>query len=333
MSLLKGAVSFVEFEVAGDLPESPLGFIGDRIRAMGFRDIDDTFDEYSIGWVSILNMFDHGSSNYHPIVGDYAVASMRIDQRSIPGAVLRKFVEKEEQRIKAEKQIPKISRVQRVEIKERIRTELVRKAKPAPLVVDMAWNLSTGHVFLFSTNKSAQAVFEDLFKETFGVSVQRKEYPEADEFLTWLWWQSMTEGTVDDVNMVRKVLVSDGTRKVSCAGGIDVHFPEALVGVGIGKIVNTATIDLTPVGGDRFSLSLSVPSFEYRSVKLPKIGITGDGASEEDGLIYERIYLFESLTSSINGLFAGYIEVRESPEWDGKMAIIREWAGGDEVTE
>jgi len=330
MSLLKGAVSFVEFEVAGSLPESPLGFIGDRIRAMGFRDIDDTFDEYSIGWVSILNMFDHGSNNYHPIVGDYVVASMRIDQRSVPGAVLKKFVQKEEQRIKTEKQIPKISRTQRVEIKERIRTEFVRKAKPAPLVVDMAWNLPTGHVFLFSTNKSAQSVFEDLFKETFGFQVQRKEYPTADEFLTWLWRESMTEGTVDDVNMVRKVLVSDGARKVSCSGGVSFHFPEALVGVGIGKMVNAATIDLTTVDSSSFSFSLSVPSFEYKSVKLPRVGATGDGASEEDGLIYERVYLFESLLSSVNNLFSKYIEVRESPEWDEEMSKIREWAGGAE---
>ena len=58
MSLLKGTASFVRFTVEGKLPDNSLEYIAQRVVAYSFKDIDETYDEYSIGWVSILNMFD-----------------------------------------------------------------------------------------------------------------------------------------------------------------------------------------------------------------------------------------------------------------------------------
>ena len=52
MGLLKGTASFVRFSVLGELPENTLDFIADRVVAFSFQDIDDSYDEYSIGWVS-----------------------------------------------------------------------------------------------------------------------------------------------------------------------------------------------------------------------------------------------------------------------------------------
>ncbi len=54
MGLLKGSASFVRFTVDGDLPENPLDYIAERIALFSFQDIDDTYDEYSIGWVSVF---------------------------------------------------------------------------------------------------------------------------------------------------------------------------------------------------------------------------------------------------------------------------------------
>jgi hypothetical protein len=38
---------------------------------MSFKDIDDTMDEYSIGWVSIADMFDAGFAYSSYAAGDY----------------------------------------------------------------------------------------------------------------------------------------------------------------------------------------------------------------------------------------------------------------------
>ncbi len=171
MGLLSGAASFMRFSVEGDLPDSFWDFVAERVAAHSFQDIDDTFDEYSIGWVSVANMFDVDFEYGAYAAGDYVVLSMRIDERKVSPSVLKKYVMKEEERIKKEQQIPRLNRSAVMEIKERVRTQLIRQSVPVPAVYDICWNLSDGTVFFFSTSKKAIVLLEELFKETFGLSL------------------------------------------------------------------------------------------------------------------------------------------------------------------
>ncbi|SHO43009.1 recombination-associated protein RdgC [Desulfopila aestuarii] len=174
MGFINGSASFVRFSVEGELPENPLDFIADRVIAFSFRDIDDTYDEYSIGWVSVLNMFDSQFQYASYAAGDYITITLRVDERKVSPAILKKFVQKEEERVKLEKQVPKLGRAQKVEIKERIRTELMRKAIPIPVIYDLCWSLSESTLYFFSTNKKAHAVLEDFFKESFGLLLRQQ---------------------------------------------------------------------------------------------------------------------------------------------------------------
>ena len=169
MSFLSGSSSFVRFSVEGELPDNPLEFISDRISSFVFEDIDDNFEEYSVGWVSVLNMFDSAFEYGSHLFGDYVVLSLRVDERKVSPSLLKKFTRKEEERIKKEKQIPTLSRTLKLEIKERIRTELTRKAMPVPAVYDLVWSLSESSLYLFSTNKKAHLLLEDFFKDCFGL--------------------------------------------------------------------------------------------------------------------------------------------------------------------
>ena len=178
MGLLKGSASFVRFTLEGDLPENALDYIADRIVSFSFRDIDDTYDEYSIGWVSILNMFDSQFQFASYAAGDYITLTLRIDERKVSPAILKKFTQKEEERIKTERQIPKLSRTMKVEIKERVRVDLMRKSIPVPSTFELCWNLSESTLLFFSTNKKIHAVLEDFFKESFGLLV-RQQIPYA----------------------------------------------------------------------------------------------------------------------------------------------------------
>jgi len=171
MGFLKGTAGFVRFAVEGELPENIWDFIADRVVSFAFRDIDETFEEDSLGWVSVSNMFDTDFDYASYAAGNYVTLTMRLDERKISAVIVKKFVMKEEERIKKEKQIPKISRSMRVEIKERIQNELMRKALPLPSVFDLCWNLEDSTLLFFSTNKKAQAMLEDLFKETFGMTL------------------------------------------------------------------------------------------------------------------------------------------------------------------
>lgn len=184
MGFLKGTASFVKFVVEGELPENSLDYIADRIVSFSFQDIDDNYDEYSIGWVSVLNMFDSEFQYASYAAGDYITLTLRIDERKVSPAILKKFVQKEEDRVKAEKQVPKLSRSEKVQIKDRIRTELMRKAIPVPSTYDLAWSLSNSTLYFFSTNKKAQALLEDYFQESFGLLIRQQiPYTTAETFL------------------------------------------------------------------------------------------------------------------------------------------------------
>jgi len=171
MGLLTGSASLTRFTVVGDLPESFWDFVAERAAAQSFKDIDDTLDEYSIGWVSVADMFDAGFAYSSYAAGDYVALTMRVDERKVNPSVLKKFVMKEEERIKREKQVPRLSRSVRLEIKERIRTELIRKSPAIPSTYDLCWNLADNTLLFFSTGKKAMALLEDLFKETFKLSL------------------------------------------------------------------------------------------------------------------------------------------------------------------
>lgn len=169
MGLLSSSGTFVRFAVEGEMPENFWEFAAERIAANAFKDIDDNYEEYSIGWVSIMNMFDSQFAFASHAVGDYIVLSMRTDERKVPSAVLKKFCLKEEERVKKEKQVPKLSRGNRLEIKENIKLMLTKKASPIPAVYDLCWNLANNTVLFFSTSATVHAALEDLFKETFGL--------------------------------------------------------------------------------------------------------------------------------------------------------------------
>lgn len=184
MGFISGSASFVRFSVDGDLPENVWDFIAERVAAFSFQDIDETYDEFSIGWVSVINMFDADFTYASYANGDYVTLTLRTDERKVSPAILKKFCAKEEERIKKERQIPKVGKAMKTEIKERMRTELMRRAVPVPAVYDLCWNLSESTLLFFSTNKKAQAQLEDFFKETFGLTImQQIPYLTAEHLL------------------------------------------------------------------------------------------------------------------------------------------------------
>ena len=171
MGLLTGAASLTRFAVSGDLPDSPWEFIAERIARHSFRDIDDSLEEFSVGWVSVADMFDSSFAYSSYAAGDYVALTMRADERRVSPAVLNKFCRKEEERLRRERQVPRLPKAARVEIRERVQAELLRKSPPIPATYDLCWNLGDGVALFFSTSKKAIALLEDLFKESFGLAL------------------------------------------------------------------------------------------------------------------------------------------------------------------
>ena len=171
MGLLARTSTFVRYSVEGQLPDNFWDFAAERITQFSFKDIDDTFDEYSIGWVSVDNMFDSAFAHASYAVGDQIVLSMRIDERKVSKNLLKKFSLKEEERLKKERQIPRLNRNQRVQTREDIHLQLVKKALPVPSVYELSWNLANNTLLFFSISPKAQSILEDFFKECFGLTI------------------------------------------------------------------------------------------------------------------------------------------------------------------
>ena len=117
------------------------------------------------------------------------VLTLRVDERRVSPAVLKKFCQKEEERIKREKQIPRLARAARIEIRERLQAELLRKSPPIPATYDLCWNLADGIVLFFTTSKKTIALAEDLFKETFGLALVLQ--------IPWLTGQRLASGEAE----------------------------------------------------------------------------------------------------------------------------------------
>ncbi len=171
MGLLARSASYVRYAVEGELPANFWEFAAERIARHSFRDIDESYEERSVGWVSVLNMFDSDFAYASYAAGDHLVLSLRIDERKVAPKVLNKFCLKEEERLKKARQVPKLSRAQRVEIKENVKLLLMKKAAPVPAVYDLCWNLAESTLLFFSTSQKAQELVEEFFKETFDLSL------------------------------------------------------------------------------------------------------------------------------------------------------------------
>lgn len=174
MGLLTNSANFVRYSVEGEPPPDFWNFAAERIRANAFRDIDDNYEERSVGWVATTDMFDSDFAYSSYAVGDYLVLSLRIDERKVAPAALKKLTMKEEQRVRREKELPKLSRDHRLEIKENMRLQLLKKAVPIPAVYDLVWSLAENTVLFFATSQKAQAELEDFFKQTFDLYLQQQ---------------------------------------------------------------------------------------------------------------------------------------------------------------
>ena len=99
MGLLSFSTTFVRYAVEGELPANFLEFATERVMQNAYRDIDDNFEERSVGWVSVMNMFDAAFEYASFLVGDHIVLTLRIDERKVAPKVLKKFTLKEEARL------------------------------------------------------------------------------------------------------------------------------------------------------------------------------------------------------------------------------------------
>jgi recombination associated protein RdgC len=161
----------------------------------------------------------------------------------------------------------------------------------------------------------------------------------GQEFLTWLWWKSEERGgsvalpgygdisLVFEKHMLLEFGEGESAEKLICSG-LKAELQEARTGLQVGKKLEHARIRMTK-GDNEYSFTLVATLMEFRNIRLPKTAMTEteESGNREDmeGMILERIYLFEELHQTVNALFRSFLDVRLDQDWSPELAKIRVW--------
>ena len=176
MGFTQSSCSFSRYVVAEDVPASLWSEVLDKLRQFAFRDIDETSDERSWGWVCFEDMLDPEWRDAPPQKGAYLAFSLRLDTRRIPPAVLKKHVAlalRAEEARNREQGKKYISRERKKELREQVQLQLMRRCLPIPATFEVVWNMADNAVWFASSQPKMLELFEEHFSKTFGLDLER----------------------------------------------------------------------------------------------------------------------------------------------------------------
>lgn len=166
MGLFANAVTFTRYKTVDSIHDDFWNWAHERVLENLFHEREG-IDEYVAGWTPFDRPFQSNISLTDMSFGEFLVLGMRMDVRRIPATVLKKYCALEEERVRQERGLQRLSKKMLTEIRDNMRLKLLSQAIPVPYLVDFMWDIQSGDVFLFARQDKLRAVFEDLFKATF----------------------------------------------------------------------------------------------------------------------------------------------------------------------
>jgi hypothetical protein len=167
MGLVSGPVSYRRYRV-DKVPAphdglSPEAALCDRLLNHGFRDIEPSSDvETTAGWVRID---DACASDFSPEDEPLRSAALLVVRLRID--TLKAFVESAARARCRQQQRERLSGKEKTQLTLEIKKDLRKRSLPKVQLVEVAWDLSSGQVRLFTTSNRVAEVFEELFGKTF----------------------------------------------------------------------------------------------------------------------------------------------------------------------
>ncbi len=158
----------------------------------------------------------------------------------------------------------------------------------------------------------------------------------GQEFLTWLWYFSESEGGLElkELGFVELALGerlvlgpamgAEGARIT--VSGREASLAEAREGLRRGKLVESLRLGLE-IHGEEYWLTLGAAELNLNGLALPPAAPQEAGQEGPEGLILERVALIENVFKALEGLLAHFLVLRLDPaaqkELRGAMAA---WA-------
>jgi len=173
MGLLSSSVSITQYKVEGQLPAPVNEAVLEGLQKSSIIDIDNESDELVSGWAAFENPYKSEFELAGVSIDTQFVFSLRIDKKSIPAKVLKKHYFLEMAKRLAETGREYLSKNEKSEIREHVKTSLSLRIPATPNIYDIIWNYEDGQLWFFSNLKSANEELETLFSKTFKLTLIR----------------------------------------------------------------------------------------------------------------------------------------------------------------
>ena len=167
-----GTLTFTRFFTQGALPKDLRRKFLEAAKLRRFEPLkpeDEALE--ATGWCVMERPFDLELDSAKMFHDSFVLLGFRVDRYRIPGALLKSQISDEEQRQLARGKKTKLSRNEKLEIKDRVVMRLRKKVIPTSKAIDLCWHLDSGVVLFFGHSKRMILDFAALFEKTFGLAL------------------------------------------------------------------------------------------------------------------------------------------------------------------
>jgi recombination associated protein RdgC len=173
MSFLSSSISITRYKVEGRLKAPVLETVAAGLKKNAISEIDNQSSEKAVGWTSFKKPYQPDFSGSDFVYGNFLVFSLRIDKKSIPPKVVKKYFMIESTRRLADSGRQQLSRSENQIIRDQVIERLNLKVPATPHVYDLIWNYEDSVLWFFSNLKASNEELETLFLRSFDLRLIR----------------------------------------------------------------------------------------------------------------------------------------------------------------
>ncbi len=163
----------------------------------------------------------------------------------------------------------------------------------------------------------------------------------GNEFLTWLWFAiendteriSQCDPEFIDLDIGNRMMLenrlANGKESITIKGDA-AGLEEALLALRKGALITDIHL-VFKSGTLEWQFSLKGESLSFSGLKLPETGPI-ESSEDMEGLILEKVYLYEKPFVFVDKLYKAFIDLRLSDTWNSEtMASMKKWLQPEEA--
>jgi hypothetical protein len=156
----------------------------------------------------------------------------------------------------------------------------------------------------------------------------------GNEFLTWIWFLIENDDATiakcgeEEAELLvgnRMVLINrwaNGMETITIKGDA-AGLEEGLLALGKGALITEINL-IFKSASLQWQFSIKGESLNFSSFKLPETGAV-EQPEEMEGLILDKLYLYEKPFQFIDALYRKFISLRLSEKWQETQTYMRKW--------